>query len=84
MSKDFNLNQKLTLYLDNGVNSFKYDVTDIDFVGRQVSVVGEAGERSVFSFDMVHALGSVKSDEPSADDEPKNDDKPINLDDIPF
>lgn len=86
MSREFNLKQKLTAYLDNGVKSFKYDVTSIDFVNRMVYVTDEAGRPCSFSFAMIEGLGGIDSDEPSVapDRDPPVDDKPINLDDIPF
>lgn len=81
MSKDFNLNQNLTLHLSNGVNTFSYKITRIDFEDREVEALGPEGERGTFSFAMIEALGSIASDE---SDEPKGNDDPINLDDIPF
>lgn len=81
---NLDLTQPLIMVISNGVKSFSYNVTRIDYEDQEVTGKDETGAEFTFGFGFIEAMGEIHPPEVKTNDPPRDDDKPINLDDIPF
>ena len=84
MLNNFDLSTPLVMTISNGVKSFSYTVTEIDYEDREVTGRDDTGAEFTFGFGFIEAMGDISPAETKSNDPPKNNDDPINLDDIPF